>query len=232
MSRSNPGVSTTPVNKYFAWAGGSGALQHYDKEAKERVNVPLPFSFMVLDELTSIGGFSDSDKSGIWSNEVRSVKDHLIVKTSAGTINAGTYEQIKDQLKAQGGKYARSLYIAYQEPDGEDGKWVIGNIKLVGSGLGSWFEFRKANPNVHEIGVRITGTTEEKKGATTYYMPTFEAVEVGEADNAQAIELDRELQKYLKTYFNNRAESDVVVEEAEDDLLDDQKPIDLSEIPF
>ena len=228
MSRSNPSP-TTPVRKYFAWAGATGALQHYDREAGKRITVKLPFRFMVLDELTTIGGFSDANNSGIWSNEVRSVKDPLIVRTSAGTLATGNYQTLKDQLKAQGGKYARSVYIAYQEADGDGAEWVIGNIKLVGAALGSWFDFHK-RANINEGGVSLTGSTEDKKGSNTFHVPTFEGVEVSAIENETAIELDKELQAYLKTYFDKKTDDSMVVEHTDDEDYD--KPIDLSEIPF
>jgi len=236
MSRSNP-TPTTPVARYFEWRGGNGALQHYDRDAGKNIEEKLPFSFIVLDELTTIGGYSDKEGSGIWSNEVRTVKDVLIVKTKSGTLAQGSYETLKDHLKAQGGKFARSVYIAYQRPSGEDFEWVIGNLKLVGAAVGAWFEFRrKCDVYDHGVGVRLKGSTEEKKGSTKFFVPTFEATTLDEADNSAAIALDEELQAYLKTFFARRQDDAMVADEkgADDHVVIDteDKPIDLSEIPF
>lgn len=231
MSRSNP-TQTTPVHRYMTWAGGAGELQYYDKEAKERIKIPLPFTFMVLDELTSIGGFSDADKSGIWSNEVRSTKDQLIVKTSSGTIAKGDYTSLKDHLKAQGAKYARSVYVAYQEPKGEDFEWVIGNIKFVGAGLGAWFEFTRSTI-VTNIATRLTGSTMDKKGATTFHVPTFEVVHLSESDADTAYQLDIELQQYLKDYFSKGTDKQIISDVVESERHEEaDAQIDLSEIPF
>lgn len=230
MSRSNP-TPSAPVHKYMTWAGGSGELQWYDKEAQKRVKVPLPFRFLYLDQLVTITGFSDSDKSGIWSNEVRSIKDQLVVKTSSGTIATGSYESLKDHLKAQGGKYACSVYIAYQEASGEDAEWVIGNIKFSGAGLGAWFDFRKRH-NLEEGAIRITGSATDKKGATTFHIPVIQAAEATSTEDDLAKELDTQVQQYLKTYLAQRKEAEVVTEEDITEDLDVDKPIDLSEIPF
>lgn len=238
MSRSNP-APTSPARKFFAWAGSTGVLQHYDKETKTRIDAKLPFSFMVLDELTTIGGFSDSDKSGIWSNEVRTVEDPLIVRTSAGILATGNYNDLKDQLKARGGKYARSVYIAYQEPDGESFEWAIGNIKLTGAALGGWFDFHRI-VDVNKGGVRITGAYEDKKGSNTFQVPVFEHVDMTPADEEVAIELDHQLQAYLTSYLKTKQVDALSAEAADADIIStdvvlediEDKPIDLSEIPF
>lgn len=229
MSRSNPSP-TSPVTRYFTWSGATGELQYYDKDEGKRITVPLPFTFMVLDELTTIGGFSEPNNSGIWSNEVRSVKDPLIVRTSAGTLATGTYQDLKDHLKAQGGKYARSVYVAYQLADGEDFQWVIGNLKLVGASLGAWFDFRKRT-DVYSGAVRLTGSVKDKKGTNTFHVPTFEAVDVAEADADVAIDHDKQLQAYLDSYFTKK-QDDAIVVEGNQSNDDSDKPIDLSEIPF
>lgn len=235
MSRSNPSP-TSPVRRYLSWAGSKGYLIHYDKQAEEEIPVEPPFSFLVLDELTTIGGFSKANKSRIWSNEVRSVDDPLIIRTSAGTLLTGSYNQMKDKLKAEGGKYAKSVYIAYQEPSGEGFEWVIGNIKLVGAAMGSWFDFNKKH-DVYRGGVRITGFTNEKEGTNEYMAPVFEIWQPSDADNEAAVDLDRTLQQYLDTYFKQKRDDAMVAEDKTDepvieDIDDDDKPIDLSEIPF
>ena len=80
MSRSKP-ATTTPCKRFFEWSGGTGTLHYYDKEKKDRVEVKLPFTFLILDELATITGFCEQDSSRYWSNEVRSIsKDELVVK--------------------------------------------------------------------------------------------------------------------------------------------------------
>lgn len=236
MSRSNP--APAPIaQRYMAWAGGKGELQYYDKESQENITVELPFRFLVLDELTTITGWSDQDQSGIWSNEVRTTKDELIVRTKAGEIARGPYTDIKDRLKALGAKYARSVYIAYQQPVDDSFEWVIGNIKMAGSALSAWFDFDyvRKSPN-YAMAVRLTGSTEDKKGATKFFVPTFELIESEKSELDAAFELDVELQKYLANYFDRKPETDhePAKTDSEDVVIEDidDKPIDLSEIPF
>lgn len=234
MSFSNP-TSTSPAQKFFKWKGGNGSLVWWDKQTETELPVTLPFRFIVLDELTTIKGYSDANLSGIWSNEIRSLKTGVLrVRTKGSDIATGTYADIKDKLKASGGKFARSVYVAYQEADGEDGNWVIGNINFSGASVGDWFEFSKKN-NLQVEGAVITGLKEDKKGATTFFVPTFDTWQFQPSDIDTGTELDKKLQTYLDSYFKNGEKpqeettndfEEVVIEDFED------KPIDLSEIPF
>lgn len=230
MSRSNP-TPTNPAEKRFSYSGSTGQMQFYDRDTKTMIEVPEPFTFLVLDELSTIGGYSDAHKSGIWANEVRSTKDQLTVRTGAGSIAIGPYDQIKDALKAQGGKYARSIYIAYQE--GSD--WKVGNIKLTGAGLGAWFDFKRKN-NVESDAVRLEGSDTDKNGSVTYHIPKFYIEEIDDEAANRAIELDEQLQSYLKTALSARPEAPAGEPLAESEVQatadDGQNDIDLSEIPF
>ncbi len=82
MSISNDrNVNVNPAVKFFQWGGSEGNVKYYDKEKKENVIIDLPFKFIKLDTLSTVTGFSDSDGSGYWSNEVRSLKmEPFVVK--------------------------------------------------------------------------------------------------------------------------------------------------------
>ena len=59
MSRSNPTDFNNPSQKNFEWNGESGGFRYFDKslgEKGERVQVDLPFRFLVLDCLSTILG--------------------------------------------------------------------------------------------------------------------------------------------------------------------------------
>jgi len=238
MSRSNP-TPNNPAEKHFRYQGSTGILQWYDRDEKKMQDVTIPFRFLVLDELSTIGGFSDSHKSGIWANEVRSTKDLLNVRTSAGQLAIGSYDVIKDALKAAGGKYARSVYIAYQEVTETSSDWKVGNIKMTGAALGAWFDFKRKN-NVEEGAIELTGSTTDKTGSVTYHIPTFEAVPVDDDADAIATRLDKALQAYLNLTVEARAKNPVaepidVSEAHEGDATppsEERTDIDLSEIPF
>jgi hypothetical protein len=198
MSRSQPTL-TSPVTKFFRWYGKEGKLAHYDKEAEKEVKVKLPFRFLVLDELATIAGYSNDDQSGFWSNEVRSVAhEEFTVRTSKGTKEVGLYKDLA-YSKSKGAKYAKSIYIAYEEGD----EHVIGNFKATGAALTTWIDFSKKN-RVMNGAVVLKGSEEAKKGATVYFVPIFEYVPVTPEENDRAIELDKQLQIYLSQYLSKQ----------------------------
>lgn len=230
MSRSNP-TTRTPVTRYFQWSAADekGYVSYYDKEKGdngEEVVMDFPFEFLPLDELHTISGYSESDKSRIFSNEVRKLDQTIYVRTQNGVKFTGTYEEVKDQAKAMGGKYAKALYIAYKN---EDGEFVTAKLLLVGSSLTAWINFAKTcDPFSHKIAV--TGKEGAKKGATKYNVPVFAKLEATDEENAAATELDVQLQAYLLMSLNQPQEEEKPrnsqVDESEDN------PIDLSDIPF
>lgn len=200
----------------------SGEVRYYDKELQENVNIPVPFEFIVLDQLAAVGGWSDSDNSGYWSNEVKFVgKDELTVRTSKGVKDSGIWREIKSNSALAGAKYNTVIYLAHKSDNG----LTISKMSLSGAALNAWIEFTQAN-RINNVKVVLSGFEEGKKGAVKYMIPVFEAVKMEDGEKEEAVELDRELQDYFKNYFNR----DEVVESAPLDVPDNE--IDLSEIPF
>lgn len=240
MSFSNKRVKT-PVQLFIRWAGSKGHLAYWDKEASREVVINSPVRFIVLDQLNTIGGFSDSLQGGIWANEVRNTRtEPLYVRCGAAELEHGLYNDIKDKLKGQGGRYARSLYVLVRN---ENRVWVIANLKLVGAAMSVWFDYVKQPQNDPEmLGVELVGADEEKKGSNTYFVPVFKPFELSTEEVTAAINADRDLQTYLKTRSISRTQPDELPDEDEaaairhvDDVVIediDDRPIDLSEIPF
>lgn len=198
MSLSKPtNTNTNPAVKFFQWSGDEGRIKYYDKQKGENVFLDLPFKFIKLDTLSTVTGYSDADNSGFWSNEVRSIKsEEFIVKTKNGIRKEGLWSDIGEGLKAQGAKFASSVYIAYIN---EDDKLELCNIKFYGSSITQWIEFLKIS---RDPGVVLTDATQAKKGKTVYYTPVFEPLNITDEQLEEAIELDKDLQIYLDSYFN------------------------------
>lgn len=246
MSLSNPNA-TNPSTRFMQWRGGAekfkengkeryegGKITYYDKESEENIEVPLPFSFIVLDELSTITGFHEPSMSGFWSNEVRSTQnDELVVRRKDGIVARGLYANISEKIKAQGARYAISCYIAFKD---EDGELQIGNIKFSGSSLNAWIEFKKKF-DVTKCAVFITNEPKlEKKGSNYYFSPVFDGQNMSEKTKTAAIALDEELQKYLSTYLSRKPEVDDTEiiddeeadEENEPEIETVEKPVNLS----
>lgn len=218
MSRSINTKLINPSQRQFEWDGSNGGFRYYDKVEKIKVAVELPFSFLVLDTLSSIKGFSDEQQSGYWSNEVRNIsKEPITVRAKKGIVAEGIYKEIIGQVI--GGKYCQSCYIAFK---GEDDKLIIGNISIMGACLSAWIDFRKGK-DVFVGAVAVEKMTSAKKGATKYFIPEFSIKEVSPETDTVAKLLDGELQDYLKKYF---AKSGVEVAEKENREVMNDNPND------
>jgi hypothetical protein len=226
MSRSNPTENTTPhpSTLWAEWDGSNGALRYYNKETKENVLIPDKFTIILLDQLSCINGWSDSNESGIYSNEIRNIgKDILRVVTYSGkTIAEGIYKSISPSIASAGGKFTANLYVAYKSVS--LGKLAIGSIKLKGVALSSWLDFAKTNKDaIYAKAIVFDGCVTGKKGAITFKTPRFELKEISEQTNLDALNLDVVLQTYLK---GKLAESGTA-----SSLADLPKEVDVEEIP-
>lgn len=247
MSRSNNTDLINPAVRFFEWDGDNGHFKYYDKATEKRVNVELPFTFLVLDRLTTIAGFSKNDNSGFWANEVRDTKkDTLVVKTKKGKVFEGSYDELKTK-SITGAKYCQSVYIAFKE--GKDLK--IGNIKMVGASLGPWIDFGKKN-KIYEGAVTVKEKLQGQVGKIIFQSPVFKLIATTEESNNTATELDKELQSYLEAYLKKnrtqKQDEEVLSEAAkeansvadeefgdgrtgkqyrEDHIMDDEPPADM-----
>lgn len=225
MSRSNKTVEN-PAVKFFEWDAKNGMVKYWDKEQEQEITVELPFHFLMLDMLTTIKGFHQQSESGIYSNEVRSLDQIIKVKAfEGGLIAEGKYDNIKDTIKAKGGKFAKSVYIGYNE----DGKMQIGNITFKGASLGPWIDLEKkaGKRTLEEKAVVITDFTNESNGGIEYKSPVMKVRDVKPESNQRAIELDKKLQEYLekKTDYVDLPEEEKEEESATvgGNLYDDQE---------
>lgn len=229
MSRSNNVTVINPAKYFFEWAGGKeqGYFYYFDKTEGKKKKINLPFRFLVLDTLSTITGFSDSDNSGIWSNEVRDTKTTpFVVKTKNGVIKEGIYKEISDSIKNAGADYTASVYVAYMD----NGEMVIAHLKLKTTALSAWYDFnkklRQTGKSIYSVAVSVNESTEGKKGSVMYRTPVFSEIPASEESERKAKELDRELQDYLNRYLVNKEsvrQSDPV-NIIPDDVINDLPP--------
>lgn len=201
MSRSNPSTETrNPSNRWFEWGGKEGTVRYYDRDQKKNVEVGDNFTFILLDELSTVKGWSDEFSSGIGCNEVKSVSDcQLTVKIFKGPVIAkGLYSDIKDKVKAAGGRFTANCYIAFKDAD----QLKLGSLQLKGASLNAWVEFKKLHlGEIYQSSIKIVGSTDAKKGSVKFKVPKFEMSPCSAAMNEEANKLDVILQAYLKQYL-------------------------------
>lgn len=217
MSRSQPTLQN-PAKRFFEWSAKHGQVRYYDKDKKENVDVKMPFGFLVLDQLSQIGGGKKvghgktKEFIGYYSNAVRRFDintAHFIVRSKDGVVGEGKYQEVK---AITGAKLVASLYIAFFD---DNNVLQIGHLKLAGSGMGQWFEFGKGR-NVETGRISIARGEEcEDEDGRIYYLPAFsQSSELKPETEARAIELDRELQEYLTAYFNKKGWTDAMNQES------------------
>jgi len=217
MSLSDP-KAINPAVKFIEFKGDTGEFTYYDKATEQKVQLKMPLYFVVLDELSSIKGFNQRLQVGIYSNEVRYIKDEVLnVKSFKGGINyIGKYQDIKDAALREGGKYCKSVYAMLIIGD----QYELVNFQLHGasfSGAGDnsksgWINC-KAKSEQH--GIVVKGVEHGQIGAVKFTSPVFEIgwklVDRPKVLQA-AVEMDKTLQKYLKGYFSKQVEETVTEE--------------------
>jgi hypothetical protein len=208
---------TNPAAKFIDWKSNDKCFSYYDKETKENVSLPLPFKFLVLDELHTIKGWNDATQSAIYSNEVKWIsKDELIVKPFKGNeIAKGLYKDIKEKVKSAGAHYVKSVYCML-----EDGS--IANLQLKGAACQSYGDFTaKTRSRLSDEWVEVSSAAEGKKGAVKYTTPEFKfqkCLSDSEADLAD--EAFNTLEAYLKTYLIKSEPVESIETEIEEDDLE------------
>jgi hypothetical protein len=225
MSRSNPSLQN-PAHCFFEYKSGAGVLQYYDKEKAERIEVKLPFTFLVLDQLNTITGFSRPDKASYYSNEVRnSAKEEFIIKLKGAHVVTTLYKNEHGVVQVpKAAKYAKSIYIAYQEA----GEWVIGNIRLSGSAMTSWIEFNQKH-KVENGKVIMTKGVKVEGEQGDYFPPAFEYLSAEPEEDSMAITLDKALQIYLSQYLSAPKHEDEPEDDGEEEVDTKATPAQIAE---
>ncbi len=218
MARQNPDGErlSNPAQLFLEWSGKHSCFFYYDKEKEEKVQVKLPFTFIVLDTLHTLKGFNEKEEIGYYSNEIKDFKTQQFkVKSKNGVEWEGLYDSFKDAYKAKGGKYGQSVYIAIKN---EEGKLIIANIFMSGSALaggkrkegktiteiGGWMDFvGKYQKELYSKAVSVSTAEQCTKGDNTYYVPVFKLVEVSKETDDEAGVLQGEVVEYIKEYLLN-----------------------------
>ena len=225
MSRSKPNSgAVSPVEQYFQWSGSEGKISFYDKAKGTNEFFPK-MSFIVLDELHTITGFSDKDSSSIRGTDVKSLDTPITMYIGKKKITTNTYENLKNMT---GVKYAKSLYVAVITKT----ELKVCKILLAGAAFGAWLDFLKGendykdggkvNPMAAGVGIKIVGKSKpKKKGSNTYFEPVFQVFTITEEQEKEAMLLDGTLQEY----FENRAKVSTTTTNTDHEDTDNE-PVD------
>lgn len=226
MSLSKPNTRTTnnPIKRYYTFNGATGTLSYYDKETEQKVEVTEKFIFIPTDERNTIEGFDSKKEMGFRSNEVIStVKEQLTIRWNNGQVlMTGFYSDIKDKVKAQGGKFMKSIYGITKI----NGEWEMINLKLKGAAFSAWLDFdNQKKGGVIGLTIAITKGEEKKTGMVKYFEPKFIAKPTSEELHKIALDKDVELQAYFidRDTPLNQLNLDEMVDEMVGELTAEEK---------
>ena len=206
---------SNPATKFLSWKSNDKCFSYYDKEKAENVQVNLPFKFLVLDELASVKGWSDSLSGQIVSNEVKYISKEPITakcyhknakgEATSTEIARGIYKDIKEKVNSAGAKYHKSVYVML-----EDG--TIANIQMKGAVVQQWGNFtQKTKSRLPDEWVIVEKHVDGKKGAVKFTTPDFKFERsISDSEAELADEAFNVLESYLKTYL---AKSEPIIKE-------------------
>ena len=206
-------ITENPAKAFLEWRSNEKCFRFWNKEKEENQFITLPFKFLWLREYTTIKGFSDTHQGGIWSNEIsnwgQTLKVSVKSKNSGGieTIAEGKYSDIKEKIKAAGGRFCKSVYIMTESGS-------ILNLQLYGAAGSEWIEFtKKSKARLQDEWIEVADVVEGKKGATVFYSPVFKyAGTLTDKEAALADESFKPLEEYLDNYFRPSNEVEASIE--------------------
>lgn len=226
---------SNPATKFLSWKSNEKCFSYYDKDKEENVSVPLPFKFLVLDELASVKGWSDSLGGNIISNEVKFISKETITakcyhKNGKGEkvtteIAKGIYKEIKEKVNSAGAKYHKSIYVML-----EDG--TLANIQLKGAAVQKWGEFTQRTKNrLPDEWVVVEKAVDGKKGGVKFTTPEFKFLcSLTDDEMSLADDVFNVLEAYLKTYLAKSEPVVDVLETGED--LDFEPSEENDDLPY
>lgn len=199
-----------PANIILRWRAKDGVFRLTDLFRSESMDIHPPLSFIVLDELQAIRGFSVKYNASIYSNMCRGNEPgYFKVRVGAGGGNDfpinGQWGVIKDKVKAEGGRWVKVIYALMKVKVGEMAlqETRIVKIELSGLALANYMQNIK-NPYVGVVAV--DGVNEVVKNQK-FYVPKFATKIINGKYKDEIEEIAKQkdvlLQSYLNDYFKN-----------------------------
>lgn len=259
MSRSNKkgSSSASPIQRYINYSGSTGKFNYWDKDRGdkgEKVEFAT-FDITVLDIKASITGFNENLGARISSNLVTSTgKEPLkVVCFSNGKVltqSEGLYTEIKDEIKAYGGKFTTNVLALGDVGNGEE----LINVQLSGGALGNWIDFGKniEGGDVYDYrvtlkqgvlskrekgqSVPVTKKEEDEleaafkknprhRGPIWFYTVAFDSSDLTDEQEKEADVQDKKLQDFfgskVEATTTAKATDDLQTDDSEDDVEDD-----------
>lgn len=157
----------SPINMYFDWKSDKeakiGTFKGWNKELEVEVKV-IPEEFILLETTSCVKGWDSNNNCGIFSNEIRSVRnEELIIKSFKGwEIYKGLYD--KEKVKTLDCKFNKGIIV--QEWDLINEYYLAWGALLAFNEQTQWLDYQNYK-------IKFDWVEEKKKGAVVYYIPKW-----------------------------------------------------------
>jgi len=221
MSRTQTAnVLARPCTKYIRWSSTNKCFQFQGKnpdETSEKKYLTYDLENKIhcipVDILYTVKGFNDVENKAYYANEVRNLKTEPFKVMLSGKLkHEGFWSEIglnKDL------KFVISFYALLIN---KDTTTELVSFQLEGSALGVFIE-SKIKDNENNIIQFSLNPTPQKKGATTYFIPSIKRIPRSEKNDIFFQEADRVdlevLQPYMRLYFRKEKEEQILKKAAE-----------------
>jgi|GEM_PF-6197467 len=195
------GPVPNPSQFYLEWNSELNSFSYWKKEEGEdgkRIAYPLPFRFAALKFMSSIIGYDENRRQGIYSNEVADTRTEpfRVLYRDGTPLAQGFYSQIKEQVNNAGGRFTKSIYAVTP-------KGAIVNVKIKGGQMINFGAIEKLGLRYEEEWI-VVETFESKvdKDGKPYSLPIFQ---LKGSFTQQDIDLTDQAIDIVKHYFNSKA---------------------------
>lgn len=198
MSRTSGNSSTkikSPLKCYVQYGAKKGQFEYWDGEKVVSFD---ELEMVLMDDRKCITGYNKKRGKRIISNRVQSVvKEPLTVRCGDDVIAEGMYEQIKDKVVVNGGKFTNELFALAKI----DGEFVPVSICFAGSANGCWIDFLNESGgkfSLYKSVVKAVKGEFKTEGQSEFYTLKFSTDKLPMELDVQANEFNDDfLQPYL-----------------------------------
>lgn len=211
-------ASSNPATLRLTWSSSESGFKAYNTVTKIK-SLLTDVQFAIIDETVSICGFHEGQNLGIFSNEIKNIKNEpLSVRTKNGVLIEGLYADIKPKW-GNGPTFAKNVYVKLKTGE-------IGVIQLSGAALKQYFDFAEANKGkMTKNWIRLDSVLPMKKGSVNYNVPVFGRGQlITKAEDA----LLEEDYKQIKAYQTPKVTAEMAAAES----MGNNTDVNTNDIPY
>lgn len=160
----------SPVRYFLRYSGQTGTFSYWDRDKQVQVDLGTSIDIVMLDTRSAVSGWCEDEahKGRIYSNRVKaSSKEVLNVRCGKVTLATGLWSEIKDKVKASGGKFCTEIFALANI----NGNWEPVQLDLTGGALGDWMTVLDNAGGKYALynSVLTVGKGEQKKKGSVKY---------------------------------------------------------------